>query len=164
MEDKKVKKEVSVAEAFERLARTCSLREMCESQAVTKMYGWGLSKDQQDEVLGKLVDARYIDNQRFATAFARDKFRFDKWGPQKIAMHLAAKRIPQDYIKAALSEIGEVDALPESVIRELERKAKSLKYKSINELRLKLAASAVRKGYSFDLAMKAVADIIKNIS
>lgn len=155
-----MKKEISAKDAYERLTRLCSSREICEYQALQKMFSWGVVEEDRASVLKRLVEERYIDNGRFAVAFARDKFRFDRWGPQKIKSHLAIKHISQEQIEMALKEV-EVDMLPDSVVRELERKLVTTKHKNEYDLKMKLVAFGVRKGFDFDLVAKVVSQIMK---
>lgn len=153
-------KEISLNDAYERLAKICSSREICESQAVSKMRGWFFSEEECREVLVRLVDEKYIDNRRYTLAFARDKSRFNKWGPQKIKMHLQVKGVEKGIIDEALAEI-EVDELPESIIRELMRRKNSVKHKTEYELKMKLIAFVVRKGYNLDIASASVNKIFE---
>jgi len=159
MEVERRVKEITAKDAAERLEMLCSKREICISQAEEKLRKWGLAPEAWDSIVNTLVNNRYIDNRRFAIAFARDKFRFNKWGPQKIRMQLLAKHIDAEYIVEALLEVNP-NELPVSIIKELERKATSVKAKSAYELRMKLIAIGVRKGFSYDLVARAVSQIL----
>lgn len=160
MDVERKKKEVSVKEAIERLERSCSSREMCVSQVESKLYQWGIDASERAAIVESLVGNRYLDDRRFAIAFARDKSRFDKWGPQKIKMHLQAKRIDSDYVAEAMLEV-EQSEIPASLVRELERKAETVKAKNTYELKNKLVAFGLRKGFGYDLISKEVDRIIK---
>lgn len=155
MGKERVEKIVSGTDAYDRLSRLCSTHEMCTFQAVQKMYRWGVVKEEQAKILERLTEERYIDDCRYAIAFARDKSRFDKWGPQKIKSYLTVKQIKSEYIRLALEEIV-ADELPDAVIRELERKSGTIKHSSLYDLRMKLIAFGVRKGYDFNVVAKAV--------
>ncbi|WP_047452277.1 regulatory protein RecX [Alistipes sp. ZOR0009] len=154
-----MKREISAKDAYERLTRLCSSREICEYQALQKMFSWGVAEEDRASVLKHLVEERYIDNERYAVAFARDKFRFDRWGPQKIKSHLALKHISQEHVQLALKEV-EIDKLPEAVVRELKRKSETTKHKNEYDLKMKLIAFGVRKGFDFDIVVRAVNQIV----
>lgn len=159
MEVEGSKKKLSKKEAIERLEMQCSRHEMCTAQVEEKLYRWGVEEADRPAIVEHLITSRYVDNSRFALAFARDKSRFSKWGPQKIRMHLQAKRIASEDIALALEEVV-ADELPSAVFRELERKAQTTKARSDYELKMKLVAAGVRKGFSYDVVARAVDQII----
>ena len=146
---------LSAEEAQSRLEHQCSMREMCISQVRQKLYRWGVSPDDSNKIIQYLLANRYVDDNRFAKAFARDKFRFDKWGPSKIRMHLKAKGIDAAIINDAISLV-EDDALPDAVIREIKRKYKTIKAKNTYERKMKVTAFGVRKGFDYELVKSCV--------
>lgn len=159
MEVERKTKEITAKDATERLEMLCSKREMCISQVEEKLRKWGVASEDRDSVVITLINNRYIDDRRYAIAYAKDKFRFNKWGPQKIRMQLLVKRIDAEYIADALLEVNPVE-LPVSIIKELERKATSVKAKSAYELRMKLIAVGVRKGFCYEMVARAVSQIL----
>jgi regulatory protein len=154
-------KSLSKKQALERLEQTCSKREMCVSQVEEKLFQWGVEPQERAGIVESLLGSRYVDDRRFAVAFARDKFRFNTWGPQKIKMHLQAKRIDAEYIAEALHEVDQ-DELPMAVVKELQRKAESVKAKSTYELKMKLVAVGLRKGFVYGPVSRAVDQILEN--
>lgn len=92
-----------------RLADLCSRSEQCESDLRMKITRAGLSKEEGDQIIDFLKTNRFLDNARFARAYARDKLRFAGWGRNKIRAGLYAKGIAADDIKAGLDAIEEGD-------------------------------------------------------
>ena len=103
------KKPVTAEEAKLKMASLCSRSEQCEADVSNKLYKLGLSSGERTEIINYLKEERFIDNSRFAKAFARDKARFSYWGPKKIKAALALKKISSSEINEALSEVDEED-------------------------------------------------------
>ena len=60
--------------------------EHCESEVREKLLTWGGSCEEADEIIAYLIEERYIDNQRYANSYVKDKFRFNHWGKYKISI------------------------------------------------------------------------------
>lgn len=88
-----MKKPLTKEAALERLASLCSRSEQCEYDLTKKMFNWGIPSSERKIILDYLKENRYLDDIRFAKSFANDKARFSSWGPYKIRMELARKRI-----------------------------------------------------------------------
>lgn len=99
-----MKKPLSLDAATARLEELCVRSEQCSHDLRQKLYKWGLSS-RSDEVITGLIERKFVDDERFARAYVRDKYRFDRWGRLKIMRGLMAKRIPSQLIREALSEI-----------------------------------------------------------
>lgn len=108
-----------------RLADLCARSEQCEADIRTKLSRTSLSVDDREGIINFLKSAKFIADDRFARAFARDKVRFSGWGRNKIRNALAAKRIAKEDIEAGLQGIDEKDYL-EAIRRAGTAKAKGL--------------------------------------
>ena len=62
----------------------CAGREMCLSDIRRKLILWGVKSDDTDNILNLLIQGKFIDEKRYAAAFVKDKFRYNKWGKIKI--------------------------------------------------------------------------------
>ena len=143
-------REMTEEEALSRLATLCSKAERCAYEMTEKMRRWGLSEDAQARDVSRLTKDRYIDNARYARAFARDKAEYNKWGSMKIRMALRMKHIDDDVIDEALSGIE--DKSYEQTLRHLlEAKAKSVKASSDYERRQKLIRFALGRGFTYNI-------------
>ena len=98
---------------------------------------------------------RFIDEQRYASAFVRDKVRFSKWGIRKISAALRAKGIPQDIIDQAMSEIVSSD-MQDKLLENIRRKSSHTQEKNRYDLRNKLIRYGLSQGYDLTEVLDAV--------
>ena len=133
---------------LDRMRRLCSRREYCCSDILKKAAD-ALEGDRgkAQEVLDVLLKERYVDDFRYASAYARDKASIAGWGEVKIRYMLSGKGISKDVITRALDEIDEGRA-EGRLEKLLENKWKSLK--DDPQGKLKLIRFALGRGYGYD--------------
>ena len=145
-----MKKEMNEQEAYLQLAALCAQAEHCEQEMRDKMKRWELDETVQNRVIDRLTEERYIDNERYARAFVKDKIRYNKWGRRKVQQALWMKRIDTDIQQRVLDEIDEKEYL--DVLRSLlKQKRKSIKAENDYELNQKLVRFALSRGFTFDI-------------
>jgi len=145
-----MKKEMNEQEAYLQLAALCAQAEHCEQEMRDKMKRWELDETVQNRVINRLTEERYIDNERYARAFVKDKIRYNKWGRRKVQQALWMKRIDTDIQQRVLDEIDEKEYL--DVLRSLlKQKRKSIKAENDYELNQKLVRFALSRGFTFDI-------------
>ena len=145
-----MKKEMNEQEAYLQLAALCAQAEHCEQEMRDKMKRWELDEMVQNRVINRLTEERYIDNERYARAFVKDKIRYNKWGRRKVQQALWMKRIDTDIKQRVLDEIDEKEYL--DVLRPLlKQKRKSIKAENDYELNQKLVRFALSRGFTFDI-------------
>jgi regulatory protein len=132
--------------------------EQCESEVREKLLDWGGTCEETDEIITYLIKERYIDNQRYANSYAKDKFRFNHWGKYKISMMLRSKNIESEFIEEALNQIDNEEYL-EKLQQILRDKLRSLKYSSEYEKKGKLFKFAQSRGFESS-AISKVIDLI----
>lgn len=132
--------------AYDKAALLCSRSEKCTSEIQEKLRLFGLSAEESEPVMKKLADEKYIDDERFARAFVKDKFRFNHWGKQKIEYMLRAKKISQEILELAFEEI-EDEGYAEELLKLLTDKAKTVKGKDQYDKRNKLMRFAMGRGF-----------------
>ena len=141
----------------DRLRRLCSRREYCRSDVMKKALD-ALDGDRNaaEQVVQALVDEKYVDDLRYASAFARDKASLAGWGEVKIRYMLGTKGISKDIINMALEEIdaGKAQSRLEKL---LETKYKTLK--DDPQCRLKMLRFALGRGYGYD----EVTDVVERL-
>ena len=114
------------------------------------MRRWELDETAQNRIVARLVKERYIDDERYARAFVKDKIRYNKWGRRKVQQALCLKHIDADIQQRVLDEIDEKEYL--DVLRPLlKQKRKSIKAESDYELNQKLVRFALGRGFGFDI-------------
>lgn len=77
-------KEMTEQEARLRLSAICSQAEHCSHEMVEKMRRWGVAEEAQARIMEYLTTNRFVDDERFARAFAIDKIKYNKWGRRKV--------------------------------------------------------------------------------
>jgi regulatory protein len=132
--------------AYDKAAVLCSRSEKCTSEIQEKLRLFGLSVEESEPVIKKLVDEKYIDDERFARAFVKDKFRFNHWGKQKIEYMLRAKKINQEILALAFEEI-EDEGYADELLKLLTDKVKTIKAKDEYDKRNKLMRFAMGRGF-----------------
>ena len=149
----------SAEEAFAALARLCSRAEKSSGDAMRLMRTWGVPEADRPKVLQQLQEQRYIDDERFAGAFVRDKLSFSGWGPYKIRTALAAKGIDRRIIDRALAGCGS-DDMPARLERALSRKAASIPAGDPFQRRARLMRYGLSLGYDYESVRDCVEHLI----
>lgn len=145
-----MKKEMTEQEAYLQLAALCAQAEHCQQEMRDKMKRWEIDETVQNRIIARLVKERYIDDERYARAFVKDKIRYNKWGRRKVQQALWQKRIDDDIQHRVLDEIDEKEYL--DVLRPLlKQKCKSTQADSDYELNQKLVRFALGRGFTFDI-------------
>ncbi len=131
-----------------RLQKLCSKAEYCSSDVYRKALK-ALEGDAEaaSRMVASLVEDRYVDDARYAEAFAREKAGLQGWGPVKIRFQLRAKGISEEAIGAALGEVE-----PEKAAQKLERllAAKARTLEGDPRFRLKMLKFGLSRGYEYD--------------
>ena len=143
-------KEKTEQEAYLQLAAMCAQAEHCEQEMRDKMKRWTIEPDAQDRVIARLIKERYIDNERYARAFVKDKIRYNKWGRRKVMQALWMKRIDDDILHQVLDEIDDKEYI-DALLPLLKQKRKAIKAKSDYELNQKLVRFALGRGFDFSI-------------
>ena len=137
-------------EAYLALTALCAQAEHCQYEMLEKMRRWELSEEAQARVMSKLIKERYIDDERYAHAFVKDKIRYNKWGRRKVEQALWQKRIDDDIRTRVLDDVDDEEYL--NVLRPLlKQKRKTIKAKDDYELNQKLMRFALGRGFTFDI-------------
>lgn len=148
-------KQKTEQEAYLTLAALCAQAEHCQWEMVEKMRKWEIPEEAQARIMERLVKERYVDDERFARAFAKDKVRYNKWGRRKVEQTLWQKHIDEDIRKNVLNEIDDEEYL--SVLRPLlKQKRKSTKAQNDYELNQKLMRFALGRGFTFDIIKQCI--------
>ena len=143
-------KQKTEQEAYLTLATLCAQAEHCQWEMTEKMRRWELSDEAQARVMERLVRERYVDDERYARAFVKDKVRYNKWGRRKVEQALWQKHIDEDIRQRVLDEVDDEEYL--TVLRPLlKQKRKTTKASSDYELNQKLLRFALSRGFTFDL-------------
>lgn len=159
-----MKKELTEKEALNKASAYCSRSEHCPSEVNEKLRQWGISDEMiRQRIITSLMEEGYINESRFCHSFANDKFRFNRWGKQKIALYLSQKGLPSPLIEEALDEIDSDDELQQA-IQLINRKLETIRTDNPYETYAKLMRFAAGRGIGMETARKALKAITGNLS
>lgn len=103
------KKTYTVEEAIGRMERYCAYQERCHKEVEQKLWEMQMIPEARDHIILHLIQHDFLNESRFAQAFARGKFRTKKWGKIRIVQELKLRNISAYNIKLALKEIPDSD-------------------------------------------------------
>ncbi len=136
--------------ALNRAMSLCSRREYCTDDIKNKLHSWGLDNEASDKIIKILISENFINETRYANAFVRDKFNFNKWGRIKISVYLKKRKIPSQLIDAALKGIDE-DVYIKTLKELVGSQRKNIRARNNYELKAKLLRYGLSKGYESNL-------------
>lgn len=143
-------KKITEQEALLRLTSLCSTAEHCSHEMLEKMRRWELPEEEQARIMQHLIAERYIDEERYARHFAKDKIRYNKWGRRKVEQALWQKHIDSDIQQRVLNEIDDEEYL--NVLRPLlKSKRNTIKAANGYETNMKLIRFAIGRGFTMDI-------------
>jgi regulatory protein len=144
------KKILTKEQALQKLKQYCAYQERCHREVKEKLYALGVWKRDHDEIIATLIEENYLNEERFAIAYAGGKFRIKGWGRVKIKYELKQKRVSEYCIKKALKQIDEsnyIDKLTKLAIE----KYQSLKAEQYLIRKKKTIDYLVGRGFELDL-------------
>ena len=154
---------MSADEVLYKLAAKCSVSEQCLSDIEGKLAKYDLTDEEKTRILRHLVEEKYVDDQRYAEAYVRDKYRFNKWGRIKIAQGLRMKGIDNETISTAMEAIDEGEYL--EILHDLIRtKRKSTCGNSEYEINGKLIRFATGRGFEFGVIRQCLNNVDDNVN
>jgi regulatory protein len=149
------RKFLTVTQALARLKKYCAFQERSQYEVRNKLLELGQRGNDLENIMVNLIEDGFLNEERFAIAFARGKFRMKGWGRNRISQELKRKRISEYCINKAMREIDNSD-YRESLLKELKKKAATIKDENIFSRKQKLSAYLIRKGYEPDIVWEAV--------
>lgn len=139
----------------EKARRYCAYQERSHQQLRDKLYSWGLHKADVEKIIALMIEEGYLNEERFAMAFASGKFRINHWGKQKIEAALRQKKISEYCIRKALDAIDDNDVFI-SALKIAEKYFSKLQEKDILKRKYKTIAHLRSKGYDAETAGRAL--------
>ncbi len=148
-------KPLTEAEAYNKFSAQCALAEYCRYDIRKKLKRADADESLIDKVLNRLIKEGFIDEARYARAFVRDKFRYNRWGAQRIQHELRMKGIDQSLIDEALEEISDDDSF-ENLHHVIQKKLPSVKGRNSYEIKMKLMRFAISRGFDMDTVRRVI--------
>jgi len=144
--------------ALEKLQKMCSMQEKCPADILLLLKRWGVGHEHHEDILAKLKKDKVIDEGRYASAFVKDKVKFDHWGFLKIMYFLKQKGIPRNVVDEACRAIDRNDYAI-MIKKELEKKKKTLTGRR-REVAAKLARYGSSRGYEMEIMHPFLGDVL----
>jgi len=152
------KRLLSKEQALQKLRQYCAYQERSHYEVKQKLWDLGVRRADHDEIISVLIEEDYLNEERFAKAFAGGKFRMKEWGRKKIYYALKEKQVSEYNIKKAMKEIDDEEY--QKVLFELaEKKYDSLKGEQYLVRKKKTMDYLLQKGYEPGLVTKAVSGL-----
>jgi regulatory protein len=156
---KKDKPYVSISDALLKAASFCAYQERCHKEVLERLAEWGIYGEDADGLLVKLIELNYLNEERFAKAFAGGKFRVKQWGKLRIKQELKMRDISEYCIQLGLKEIEDSD-YKQTLHEVLEKKLRSIKANKPAELKNKAYQYALSRGFEPSLIWECLAILV----
>jgi regulatory protein len=144
------RKSYTLEQALSRIQRYCTYQDRCHIEVERKLTEMRMIPQAKEQIIMSLIEDDYLNEERFALAFVKGKFRIKKWGRIRLKAELKKRKISKYLIKSALEQISEKDYL--FTFEELaNRKANSIKADSILLKKKKLADYLIYRGWESSL-------------
>ena len=148
-------KKMNKDQILQKLTALCARGEHCQHEILEKMSRWEVDEATQAEVMAYLTANRYVDDERYARAYANDKIRYNHWGRRKVEQGLWQKHIDKDIQQRVLAEVD--DELYVSILRPLLRqKRRTTRANNSYELNQKLLKFALSRGFTYDIIRQCI--------
>jgi len=159
--ESRIKKRLVPSEALAKIQRYCAYQERSHKEVKNKLYDYGLFENQVDEILSQLITDGFLNEERFAKAFAGGKFRIKKWGKLKIKNELEQLGLTRNCIQRGLKEIESAD-YSKTLKALIKKKSTEINEENIFKKRDKIARFAIGKGYEPDMVWEYLKDSLSD--
>lgn len=148
------------AEAYQAAAKYCAYQDRCTREVLRKLEKFTLTEEDVSEVLKRLREEQWLDDERFARSFARGKFRIKVWGRIKIKQELLARGIDRSLAEDALTELNE-EEYRSALNAKIRRHATTVRASDAYDLKVRLTRWANGRGYENWITRGTIEDIAK---
>lgn len=155
----KPSKSYTVEQALSRMEHYCAYQERCHKEVEQKLFEMSLIPQAKEKIILHLLEHNFLNETRFAKAFARGKFSIKHWGKQRIIKELKMRQISAHNIREALNEIDPV-VYAESFKALALKKNLGLSETNVYKRRKKLADYLLYRGWESDWVYEKVRELI----
>jgi regulatory protein len=142
-----------------KIQQYCAYQERNHEEVRSKLFSFGLRGDDVEELIATLITDGFLNEERYAKAFAGGKFRMKKWGRLKIVNHLESKGLSPNCIRSGLKEIDAEDYIL-TLKKLLEARLDDHVELSIYARRDKLSKFAIAKGYEPEIVWTVLKEVL----
>jgi regulatory protein len=153
------KKRSTASDAFAKICRYCAYQERAHGEVKNKLFEYGLPPATVDEILAHLIIEGFLNEERYAKAFAGGKFRIMKWGRLKIQRELESSGVSPRNIASGLEEIDPSE-YSRSLFSLIKKKSSQVMDENIFTRKNKIARFVIGKGYEPELVWETVNDFL----
>ncbi len=153
----RTKKRFSPTESLAKIQRYCAYQERSHKEVKTKLFDYGLYASQVDEIVSQLITDGFLNEERFAKAYAGGKFRMKKWGKLKIKNELEFLGLTKNCIQRGLKEIESTD-YSKTLKALIKKKSAEVKEENLFKKRDKVARFVIGKGYEPEMVWEYLRD------
>ena len=144
-------KNIGTERALQKIKHYCAYQERSHYEVKEKLYSFGLYKNEVEKLLSQLIEENYLNEERYAIAFAGGKFRIKHWGRVKIKYELKQNQVSEYCIRTALKTIDEAE-YKKTLTRLFDDKIKELRAeKNLFVKKQKVGSYLIRKGFEPEL-------------
>jgi len=141
--------------ALNKIFRFCAYQERSHGEVKAKLFEYGLDSAEADAILSHLITEGFLNEERFAKAFAGGKFRILKWGKLKIQRELESSGVSPRNIAIGLKEIDSSE-YPQTLLSLAKRKSNQINEENIYKRKNRVARFVIGKGYEPELVWEIV--------
>jgi regulatory protein len=138
---------------LQKAAGFCAYQERTHAEVRERLREWGIWGDEAEEMIAYLIENNYLNEERFAKAFAGGKFRVKNWGRIRIKQELKMKGLSEYCIKIGLAEIDD-ESYQQSIKKLIEKKSEEFDFENIFIKKQKIARYIIGKGYESELVWR----------
>ena len=144
--------------AQQRAAGLCSRQEQCTSHIREKLRLWNVNGEDEEKIILKLTEEKFLDDARFAGCYVKDKFKFNGWGRIRISHMLRQKGVDEEFIGNALLQIDEEEWF-QTCLGLVQSKFSKLKEEDPFKQKGKLLRYAASRGFESALIYRALDEL-----
>ena len=142
-------------QAWIRIQKYCAYQERCHKEVRTKLIALGVRGLELEEMIVRLIEHNYLNEERFSKAFVRGKFRVKKWGRKRIINELKRRDISEYCIRKGLEEIDQ-HTYDDTLLALIAKKSRDYRALTEFEQNGKLAQYCIRKGWEPTMVWDAI--------
>lgn len=150
--------QLTADEAYMRLVDRCSMAEISTGEALEKLRALGISGGESRDIVQRLVDQRFIDDERFARVYVRDRVNNARWGVNKIRAAMRLKGLDTQTIDAAINEELDEETYFSNLAAALRSKGRNMPTPLSRDDYGRLARFAIGRGYEPSLVRDMLGD------
>jgi regulatory protein len=136
--------------AYQKIRNWCAYQERSQHETRQKLMAYGLKSENLEEIIADLIQENFLNEERFAIAFAGGKFRIKHWGKNKIKAGLKKHKVSDYSIKKALESI-EASEYDRTIVAVIEKKSELIKSQNGEKKFYSLLNYLISRGFESEL-------------